>query len=49
VLLADLTELLGRAEADRLMAAAHPPIAGLVDLSLLVKHVRLFSIPILYD
>lgn len=36
-LLADLTQLLGRAEADRLMGAAHPALAGLADLSAIVQ------------
>lgn len=37
---ADLTELLGKEEAARLMAVSHRPLAGLIDLSLIVKHVR---------
>ena len=37
----DLTDLLGREEAARLMALAHRPLAGLIDLSLIVKHVRI--------
>jgi hypothetical protein len=40
-LCADLTEMLGKDEAARLLAVAHRPLAGLLDLSLIVKHVRI--------
>ena len=33
-------ELLGRAEAGRLMAAGHRPLTGLVDLTLIVRKAR---------
>ncbi len=33
----ELTGLLGKAEAARIMAAKHRPLAGLVDLSLLIR------------